>query len=122
FSSWVTPCSRSSRPHSSKICSICWSDPRGSSSARSIGTSAATGIRVALDALVLLGCRVAPGALSPPAARRAARAAEAYREGLAPRIVVSGGQCWEGVREADALAEELVRRGVPEAAILLERA
>ena len=70
----------------------------------------------------MLGCRVGPGVLSPPAARRAAGAAEAYRAGLASRIVVSGGQSWQGAREADVFAEELVRRGVPEAALLLERA
>jgi len=77
---------------------------------------------VTLDALVLLGCRVAPGVLSPPAARRVARAAEAYREGLSTRIVVSGGKCWEGVCEADVLADALVKEGIPETALLLERA
>jgi uncharacterized SAM-binding protein YcdF (DUF218 family) len=72
------------------------------------------------DALVLLGCPVA-AKLPGPAARRAARAADAYLAGLAPRVVVSGGRRWGGLVEADRLADELVRRGVPRSAILLER-
>jgi len=76
---------------------------------------------VTFDALVLLGCRVSVSALPPPAARRVARTAEAFTEGLAPRVIVSGGRRWEGEVEADRLAEELVRRGVPREALLLER-
>ena len=78
-------------------------------------------VPVTFDALVLLGCRVAVGALPPPAVRRVAQAAEAFRLGLAPRVVVSGGRRWEGEVEADRLAAELVRHGVPRAALLLER-
>lgn len=73
-----------------------------------------------LDALVLLGCRVAP-MLPPVALRRVVRAAQAYREGLSARIVCAGGRAWDGLVEADALAAGLVREGVPEAALLLER-
>jgi uncharacterized SAM-binding protein YcdF (DUF218 family) len=76
---------------------------------------------VRFDALVLLGCRVAAGALPPPAARRVTRTAEAFALGLAPRVVVSGGRRWEERVEADRLAEELCRRGVPREALLLER-
>ncbi len=76
-----------------------------------------------LDALVLLGCRIGPyGRPSTTAVWRADRAAEAWREGLAPWIVVSGGRHWHGVSEADALADYLVQHGgVPRAAILPER-
>jgi uncharacterized SAM-binding protein YcdF (DUF218 family) len=74
------------------------------------------------DALVLLGCRVAAGALPPTAGRRVKRAAEAFHAGLAPRVVVSGGRRWEGRVEADRLAEELVKSGVPREVLLLERA
>lgn len=74
-----------------------------------------------LDALVLLGCPVHAGALPPPAARRVARAARAYREGVSSRLVVSGGRRWDGFVEADVLGAELVRQGVPEGALLLER-
>jgi len=74
------------------------------------------------DALVLLGCRVAAGALPSAAARRVARAAEAFRAGLAPRVVVTGGRVWEGCVEADRLGDELVTDGVPRERLLLERA
>lgn len=77
---------------------------------------------VRFDALVLLGCRVTAGGLSGAAARRAARAAAAYREGLAACVLVSGGRAWDGLVEADALAAELERAGVPRSALLLERA
>ena len=76
---------------------------------------------MAYDALVLLGCRVTAGTLPPAAARRVARAARAFEEQLAPRVVVSGGRRWEGLTEAERLASELVRQGVPESALLLER-
>ena len=45
----------------------------------------------------------------------------AYGEGLAPTVIVTGGRRWEGLVEADALAEALVERGVPREALLLER-
>lgn len=77
---------------------------------------------MSFDALVLLGCKVAAGALPPTAARRVACAARAFEAGLAPRVVVTGGRVWEGVIEADRLAQELTRHGVPEGALLLERA
>jgi uncharacterized SAM-binding protein YcdF (DUF218 family) len=76
---------------------------------------------VTYDALVLLGCRITPGALPPAAERRVARAAQAFEASLAPRVVVSGGRAWEGLMEADRLARELVNRGVPESALLVER-
>jgi uncharacterized SAM-binding protein YcdF (DUF218 family) len=76
---------------------------------------------VRFDALVLLGCRVAAGALPAPAARRVTRTVEAFTLGLAPRVVVSGGRRWEDRVEADRLAEELCQRGVPHQALLLER-
>jgi uncharacterized SAM-binding protein YcdF (DUF218 family) len=76
---------------------------------------------VRFDALVLLGCRVTAEGLPGPAARRVTRAAAAYREGRAERIVVSGGRAWEGVVEADALAAELETAGVPRSALVLER-
>ncbi|HEX6766374.1 MAG TPA: YdcF family protein, partial [Polyangiaceae bacterium] len=74
-----------------------------------------------LDALVVLGCRVTEAPLSGAALRRVERAARAFREGVAPSIVVSGGRRWHGVVEADALAAALVERGVPRAALVLER-
>jgi uncharacterized SAM-binding protein YcdF (DUF218 family) len=76
---------------------------------------------VTLDALVVLGCAVHGGGLPPPAARRVARAAAAYRQGVSSRVVVSGGRHWDGFVEADVLGAELVRHGVPETALLYER-
>jgi uncharacterized SAM-binding protein YcdF (DUF218 family) len=73
------------------------------------------------DALVLLGCRVAAAALPPPAERRVARTVAAFADGLAPRVVVSGGRTWEEHVEADRLAEALFSRGVPREVVLLER-
>lgn len=76
---------------------------------------------MSFDALVVLGCPVTAGRLLPPAARRVARAAQAYRDGLAPYVVASGGGCWDGTVEADEFARELMAEGVPERALLLER-
>lgn len=74
-----------------------------------------------VDAIVLLGCRIGPsGRPMLAATRRAETAAQAYRDGVASRIVVSGGRRWGPYAEATALAQELVRQGVPEAAIVVE--
>ncbi len=68
--------------------------------------------------MVLLGCRLRPfGALSAAGERRVARAAAAYREGAAPRILACGGKIWTRVRETDALCAALIRAGVPEASL-----
>jgi len=68
--------------------------------------------------LVLLGCRVlGPAALSPPARRRALRAAHALEAGLTQHILACGGKTWRGVRESDALCAFLREQGVPEPAL-----
>jgi uncharacterized SAM-binding protein YcdF (DUF218 family) len=73
---------------------------------------------VELPSLVLLGCRLGwRGTLTAAGKRRAARAAEAFRAGLSPRIVACGGKAWSGVREADALCAFLIAAGVPESAL-----
>jgi len=76
---------------------------------------------VRFDALVLLGCPVRGTPLSGAALRRVERAASAYHDGLSSSVVVSGGRRWNGVVEADALGAALAERGVPRAALLLER-
>lgn len=74
-----------------------------------------------LASLVLLGCRLRrPGLLSATAERRAARAAEALRAGLSPRILACGGKAWWGVREADALCAFLAESGIPQTALEAE--
>jgi uncharacterized SAM-binding protein YcdF (DUF218 family) len=77
---------------------------------------------MAFDALVLLGCRVEVAALPGAAERRVERAAQAFREGLAPLIVVSGGGRYGEALEAEVLAQALEQRGVPGTALLLESA
>jgi len=73
------------------------------------------------DAIVVLGCRIlASGRPSAPAARRAATAAKAYHDGIAPLIIASGGRRWGAQIEASTLRAELLRAGVPRAAILEE--
>jgi cyclophilin family peptidyl-prolyl cis-trans isomerase/uncharacterized SAM-binding protein YcdF (DUF218 family) len=80
------------------------------------------------EAIVVLGCAVrhAGGRLAGAAGRRAAEAARVFGERLAasgatPLVVASGGRAWGGVVEADALADELARRGIPATSIVRER-
>jgi uncharacterized SAM-binding protein YcdF (DUF218 family) len=79
---------------------------------------------------VVLGCRVrldAAGRLAPGAlARRVEMGASTYLDGggaagAATLVVASGGRRWDDHVEADAMARELVARGVPERAIARER-
>ncbi|HEY6463027.1 MAG TPA: YdcF family protein, partial [Polyangiaceae bacterium] len=80
-------------------------------------------------AIVTLGCRVTldgEGRLSGALGRRVRAAAHAYgayqqQTGEGTLVVASGGRHWDGEVEADAMARELVRLGVPEAAIVRER-
>lgn len=80
------------------------------------------------DAIIVLGCRVsriATGeddrALSGALGRRVATAASAFAQGHAERIIASGGRAWGGLVEADEMAIELERLGVPARAIVRER-
>lgn len=81
------------------------------------------------DAIIVLGCRVlrfatADGddrALAGALGRRLATAANAFASGHANRIVASGGRRWDGAVEADEMAVELERLGVPARAIVRER-
>lgn len=74
-----------------------------------------------LDALVLLGCRILRnGEPAPAGQRRVREAARAFHRGAAPLVIVSGGRRWDGRSEAETLAAELERLGVPRSAILLE--
>ncbi len=76
---------------------------------------------VSFDVLVVLGCRVQSGQLSPAARRRVERAAQAYHEDGATLIIASGGKEWEGVKECEVFARGLVERGVAPACVLQER-
>jgi len=77
-------------------------------------------------ALVVLGCRVSldgQGRLRGALRRRVDAAASAFarRTQAEAVIVASGGRRWAELVEADAIARELVRLGVPEKAIVRER-
>jgi uncharacterized SAM-binding protein YcdF (DUF218 family) len=77
---------------------------------------------VALDAAVILGCRVEPGgAPSSTLERRAHTALSLLRAGEVRRVVASGGRAWGEHVEADSIARWLVERGVDAEQILLER-
>jgi uncharacterized SAM-binding protein YcdF (DUF218 family) len=76
---------------------------------------------MSFDAIVVLGCRVhGPDTLSGAADRRVTRAARAYREGLSPRVLASGGKRWGATLEASAMAARLTALGVPKEHILCE--
>ncbi|HSG90883.1 MAG TPA: YdcF family protein [Pseudomonadales bacterium] len=86
------------------------------------------------DAIVLLGGGVDPPAGNRPwadlgdAADRVWHAARLYRAGLAPRILLSGGNVWASGEageageesEADAMLDLLNDLGVPRSAVILE--
>ena len=73
------------------------------------------------DAIVVLGCRIAPsGRPGPAATRRATAAAGAYLGGVASCVVVSGGRRWGAQIEARAMSGVLRRAGVPASAIVEE--
>ena len=75
---------------------------------------------------MVLGCGVrvdGQGRLVGALAARIEAAAEAFARAGDPEAVVvaCGGRRWADVVEADAMARELVRRGVPEGAVVRER-
>jgi uncharacterized SAM-binding protein YcdF (DUF218 family) len=77
---------------------------------------------MALDAIVVLGCRSGErGRLFGSALRRVERAARAYTEGVAPLVIASGGKTWSGISEADAFSARLIALGVPDAWIVREQ-
>lgn len=52
----------------------------------------------------------------------AEQAAMLYKQGMGRKIVVSGGvKCEKGLREADDIAERLIKKGIPEKDIIRER-
>ena len=74
------------------------------------------------DCIVVLGAHVwMDGHLSDALRYRCEKALEAWHEGLAPAIIVCGGQgADEPSTEAEAMRDWLTARGVPEAAILMD--
>jgi len=73
------------------------------------------------EAIVVLGAAQYDGRPSPQLAARLDHALELYSEGVAPVVMVTGGnQPGDRFTEAEASAEYLVERGVPETAIMRE--
>lgn len=72
-------------------------------------------------AIVVLGARVLPtGQAAPALERRAEKAAELYRQGLAPLMIFSGGVAGSLPSEASVARDIAVRLGVPREACVLE--
>jgi uncharacterized SAM-binding protein YcdF (DUF218 family) len=76
---------------------------------------------VPVDAIVVLGAAQYDGRPSPVLAARLDHALRLWAEGLSPRIVVTGGKRpGDRFTEAQASAEYLMDRGVPDEVILRE--
>lgn len=72
------------------------------------------------DALIVLGARVLPdGTPSEALVARVERGVQLFQQGLAPRLVISGGGAGE-TSEAAIGRELALRAGVPESACLIE--
>ena len=76
-----------------------------------------------VDAIVVLGAAQYDGRPSPQLAARLDHVIDLWRDGVAPQVVVTGGnQAGDRFTEASASAQYLVDRGVPESAIVQEDA
>jgi vancomycin permeability regulator SanA len=83
----------------------------------------ATDYRRPADAAVILGARVyASGRPSPLLWDRLRTGIELYREGLVPRLVMSGGDGSDGFNEARVMARVAIDAGVPAGAVLVDPA
>ena len=75
------------------------------------------------DAAVIFGAQVYPSGLpSQTLADRIATGVELYRQGLAPRLIMSGGEGKEGFDEAAVMRDVAVAAGVDPAAIVVDSA
>jgi uncharacterized SAM-binding protein YcdF (DUF218 family) len=73
------------------------------------------------DVVVVLGARVLPGGVPSPALlARIEKAVDLYHQGLAPRLLFSGGVGVNPPSEASVMRDVAVRLGVPAEACLLE--
>jgi uncharacterized SAM-binding protein YcdF (DUF218 family) len=74
-----------------------------------------------VDAIVVMGAAQYDGEPSPQLAARLDHVVELWPQGIAPLVVVTGGnQPGDRFTEAEASARYLVERGVPEEAVVLE--
>ena len=82
-----------------------------------------TDYRRPADAAVVFGARVyATGVPSPLLADRIATGVELYKQGLVPRLVMSGGDGADGFNEARVMRDVAVAAGVDPAAVLVDPA
>ena len=73
------------------------------------------------DAIVVAGCAVRrDGQPSAALANRTAHAVRLYQEGMAPRVVFTGGVGTHGPSEASVAAARALALGLPEEAVVLE--
>ncbi|WP_223192357.1 YdcF family protein [Paenibacillus sedimenti] len=72
------------------------------------------------DCIIILGAAVWDGKPSPALRERLDIAVEAYRNGLAPTIIATGGVGGNEPSEAETMKHFLVEKGIPAEAILLE--
>lgn len=72
------------------------------------------------DCIIILGAAVWDGKPSPALRERLDIAVEAYRQGLAPTIIATGGVGGDEPSEAETMKRYLVEKGIGEDAILLE--
>jgi uncharacterized SAM-binding protein YcdF (DUF218 family) len=80
-----------------------------------------TDYRRRADAIVVLGARVyADGRASDALADRVTTACALYHQGLAPRLIFSGGPGDGDVHETEGMRRLAIRLGVPDEAILLD--
>lgn len=80
-----------------------------------------TDYRRPADVIVVFGARAyADGSLSPSLADRVRTGCELYREGLAPRIIFSGGEGDGAIHETEAMRRAAIAWGVPAPAIALD--
>ena len=76
------------------------------------------------EAIVVLGSGPPVDQSGRPQAelvRRVEQGVKVFRQGLAPRMVMTGGNTFQNYYEADVMREVAVKLGVPEGAILRER-
>ncbi len=88
-----------------------------------VGVHAWTVEPIKSSAIVVLGARVNPnGQMSSTQFYRTQRALELYNEGFADYVICCGGQGPDEPRiEAEAMAEYLIGRGVPEDRLLMDK-
>jgi vancomycin permeability regulator SanA len=73
------------------------------------------------DCILVLGNKVnEDGSLSGRLKARLDKALELYNQGMAAKIIVSGGLGKEGHYEGSAMKDYLVKQGVPEASIIVD--